>query len=78
MILVTRVIDIQSKAEFLVERFRSIDIGNGDDYHFKFHVHDACSFSWFYSWSRLVSDTKVTLQALLPKLKQSPDNNIWR
>jgi hypothetical protein len=31
-------------------------------------------FIQFYSWSRLVGDTKVILQALLPKLKQNPDN----
>jgi len=39
MILITRVIDIQSKAEFLVERFRTIDIGNRDDHDFELHIH---------------------------------------
>ena len=42
-----RDVDILSERHFLVECFGAIDVGNRDDYHFEFHVHDCCSFSLF-------------------------------
>src|SRR6185295_12251113 len=42
-----RDVDVEPPAEFFVERFGAVDVGNGDEYHFEFHVHDYCSSSLF-------------------------------
>src|SRR6516162_5161673 len=40
-------IGVEPPAEILVERLRALDVGDGQDYHFEFHVHNYTSFTFF-------------------------------